>query len=188
MSAVLLTVGWGATACTGQDAPEGPAPSPTSTPLASYEVRGLEIQRRDPCARVTDTQVRDALGVEPEQTGTWQPGQRLPGTSEVADEWGCSRSAGEITARAWVFSPPVGRAEARRLADDAVGGKCRSMGDERGFGEPGVGYACGLNAGGQVTGFAGLVGDAWVVCELTTGDVDRAGRWCVSVLESLSQA
>jgi hypothetical protein len=174
------------TACTEDAAsPEPPAPA-TSTSLAAYDTDGLVLSPTGPCARVTAAQVGDALGAAVESSRTWAPGQRLPGTPEVADEYGCRHTAGDVTASAWVFAAPVDRRAARRLVAETTTGACRADRDAPSFGEPGVAYSC--DGSGTVrTGVRGLVDRTWVTCEIRgTDDRERVGRWCVSVLESLS--
>lgn len=187
---VLLAGAVGAGACTSPDQPpreEQAAPSPT--PLASYGTDGLSAAPRDPCAALADETVAEVLGGEPTGERSWAPGERVPGTPEIGDEWGCSRTAGDVTASAWVFSPPVSPATARGLAEEAAGLKCRRLRDAETFGDPGVAFTCDLNTGTTLSGRRGLVGTAWVACEVR-GPVsqERVERWCAAVLDSLSQA
>ena len=170
----------------GDDAPASP-PAASSTPLAAYDTEDLVLTPTDPCAAVTPAQVTDALGTEVGSSRTWAPGQRLPGTREVADEYGCRHTAGEVTASAWVFAAPTPRPVARRLVKEVTRGDCRADRDADSFGDPGVAYTCDLDGGTSLTGVRGLVGRTWVACEIRgTDDHERVGRWCVSVLESLS--
>jgi hypothetical protein len=181
-AAVLLLAG-----CSGgADDPASP-PAATSTPLAAYDTEDLVLSPTGPCASVTPAQVTDALGSEVEASRTWAPGQRLPGTREVADEYGCRHTAGDVTASAWVFAAPTPRPVARRLVREVTRGDCRADRDAGSFGDPGVAYACDLDSGATLTGVRGLVDRTWVACEIRgTDDAERVGRWCVSVLESLS--
>src|SRR5690606_17613797 len=101
------------------------------------------------------------------------------------DEFGCRADASGVAAAAWVFAPPVSRREARGLVAEATGGKCRRS-DADSFGSPGVALACDLNSGQRLTGMRGLVGDAWVACDVRGAGSDVAERWCTAVLESLA--
>jgi hypothetical protein len=173
--------------CTeGGAAPASPSLA-TSTPLSAYDTDGLVLSPTGPCSGVTADQVTDALGTEVESSRTWAPGQRLPGTREVADEYGCRHTAADVTAAAWVFAAPTAERLARRLVAEVTKGECRADRDADAFGDPGVAYACDLDPGTVVTGVRGLVGRTWVTCEIRgTDDRERVGRWCVSVLGSLS--
>ena len=178
-AAALLLAGCSAPAA---PPPDSPAPSEeTSGTLATYGGAAALVPG-DPCAGVTAEQVLDALGGGPETTMAWAPGQRLPGTSEVADEHGCRHGSGDVTASAWVFAAPTSPAQARRLAAEATGPRCRRTLDVESFGEPGVGYRCDHGSRGPVTGMRGLVGTSWVSCENRgTDDDQRVAEWCSAV-------
>ena len=77
--------------------------------------------------------------------------------------------------------------------------KCEELKDAPALGAPGVAQRCGLNTGATLTGFYGLVGDAWVGCEVNRsplsstsasepGESARVGEWCVAVLDALRSA
>jgi hypothetical protein len=62
------------------------------------------------------------------------------------------------------------------------------------LGDPGGAQSCVLDTDARRVGFFGLIGDAWVNCEVTglTGPGaeadDLVGQWCVAVLEALRSA
>lgn len=191
--ALLALVG-----CSGQTPPEGPDAEPTveSTPLADYDTDGLTLVRGEFCERVTEAAVVTALGADPAETESWEPGRRLPGSRDISNEFGCSWTTPSVTARSWVFAPPVTRERATDLATELVGMKCEELADAPPLGDPGVAQRCGLNTGATLTGFYGLVGDAWVGCEVNRGPLSstsptepaesaRVGEWCVAVLEAM---
>ena len=195
MSAPLLTLA----ACT-DDAPPAPPPAetsatPTPTALSDYDTDGLTLQRTDFCERVAaavvDAALASADGVV-EILG-WVPGDRLPGSREVGNEFGCQWAAGTdgddvVTARAWIFAPPVTPARAADFAAETVGTKCRRLRSAPALGDHSVAQRCTLNTGSELVGVQGLVGDAWVACEISgPSDIesDRVGEWCVGVLEAL---
>ena len=65
-----------------------------------------------------------ALGEEPADVSAYRSGQRIRISDDVADvvhEFGCRWTAGDGTAEAWVFAPPVTRKRAARLAAPADG-------------------------------------------------------------------
>lgn len=200
VAAVLLALVLPVAGCTGaepgaESRPTSPATS--SAPLAAYDTDGLKVARRDPCAGISDEQVADALGAAAEDTHAWAPGDNLPGGAQVADEFGCRHRAGDVTVAAWVFAPPVSGREARDMvAETTTGGSCSADRDSATFGAPGLAYTCQPASHGPAVSkssagkrFTGLVGDSWVVCELRgSTDTDRVGRWCVAVLDSLSES
>src|SRR5207253_719073 len=73
------------------------------------------------------------------------------------------------------------------------GGKapgCQTPPTSPAFGDPTLALTCTVKDGTARASYRGLFGDAWLVCEVdrpagATWDVtDRAGRWCVGVLEA----
>ncbi|MEO5665930.1 MAG: hypothetical protein ABIR39_21890 [Nocardioides sp.] len=191
--ALLALVG-----CSGETPRQQPAAEPTveSTPLADYDTDGLTLVRGEFCDRVTEAAVTTALGAEAAETASWAPGRRLPGTRDISNEFGCSWTTPSVTARAWVFAPPITRERASDFATELVGMKCEELEDAPALGDPGVAQRCGLNTGATLTGIYGLVGDAWVGCEVNRGpssstsstepaESARVGEWCVAVLEAL---
>ena len=194
--ALLVLVG-----CSGETPPEGPEAEPTagSTPLADYDTDGLTLVRREFCGRVAEAAVVTALGADPAETGSWEPGRRLPGSRDISNEFGCSWTTPSVTARAWVFAPPVTRDPSTHLATERLRQHCDELADAPPRGDPGVAQRCGLNTGATLTGFYGLVGDAWVGCEIDRGPLSstsptepaesaRVGEWCDAVLEALRTA
>ena len=81
----------------------------------------------------------------------------------------------------------------RRAATRAEG--CEPIADAPRFGSLGVAVRCagGTGGSGVVTAFHGLFGDAWLSCSVETSGavpvppaeaLDRAGRWCATVLQA----
>ena len=88
-----------------------PRRSPTTTATASRwcgrPSAGGSRPSRPPWRWASTAAARDAdAAVAPV---AWRPGMRVPGTDSVANEWGCSVKAGDVTASAWVFGVPVRR-------------------------------------------------------------------------------
>ena len=75
-------------------------PAPSSPPLSAYDGDDTQLVPRDPCAGILPDGVAQVLGADPASSLTWAPGQRLPGTGEVADEHGCRHTAGGVSAAA----------------------------------------------------------------------------------------
>lgn len=175
----------------------GPPPSPDDTPAAeptpleSYDVEGVAVLRSPFCDRVSPTGIEHALDSAAASHRDYGNGDRvrLPdGTRAIAHEYGCEWTGTDgVTARAWVFVPPVTRARARRLVDEALSGRCSRTGTG-GFGTPSVATRCRTDEGVQRS-WRGLFGDAWLVCTLTGADPAdvrevRTSEWCVSVLDA----
>jgi len=188
----------GGVLCNGDadEPPSGPAPFRT-TALADYDTASAAVVRGPFCDSIDDRQVEAALGGPPRDTSEWQNGDRIEVTDRVRDvgqEFGCRFDAADGTvARAWLFAPPVTAEEAARLVRGAGKGAGCTPTDGPAFGEPSLALTC-TRGGVTRASFRGLFGDAWVVCELSrpagaTWDVvDRAGRWCVGVLEAAGRA
>lgn len=187
--ALLLTL----TGCS-DDSPEPPAAAATAEPtsLADYDTSRLTLVRSEFCDRVTEGAVTAALGEEAAAEESWQPGTRLPRSKDVSNEFGCSWTSGAVSATAWVFAPPVTADRAGDFAEEIVGKTCERLETAPALGEPSVARHCG--DGAELTGFHGLVGDAWVGCEISGlpvaggDDTARVGEWCVAVLEALRTA
>ncbi len=180
------------TACSADQQPAGrPSTEPTGepTPLADYDTSELTVVRAAFCDRVNDDAVAAAVVDDPSDAQTWRPGGRLPGSKDIGNEFGCAWAAGSVTARAWVFAPPVTSERAADLAAEVVDRKCERLRNAPDLGRSSVAQRC-PGATGR-TGIYGLVGDAWVSCEISglTGseseDVDLVGKWCVAVMEAL---
>jgi hypothetical protein len=188
--ALLVTL----SGCTGDDGGERP-PEPTTTPLSGYDTGSVTVARGAFCDLLDDAAVEQLLGGEPERERAWGDGDELPfGEGDVGHEWGCDVTGpdGE-TLRAWVFAPPVTDDRARELAAGLRSGSCRPLPDAPRVGSPGAAVDCRLDGGARLVRFAGLVGDAWLTCELyaprevegTRAELaERTGRWCVTVLEA----
>ena len=179
-----------ATGCSGStsSSPE-PTAAPSEavdegTPLGDVDTTSLVVAREPFCDRVDPGAVARALGEEPADVSAYRSGQRIRISDQVADvvhEFGCRWTAGDATAEAWVFVPPVTRQRASSLVRDG----CRRV-DGPPYGDPSV--ACrSQSAGSETFTFRGLFGDAWLSCRLTLGMAsqdemaDRAGRWCAAV-------
>lgn len=179
--------------CSGGSPAEQPSAEPvaSSTPWEDYDTSGITLVRGEFCGRVPPGAVTAALGSDAAETASWQPGRRLPDSRDLSNEFGCSWTTPSVTARAWVFAPPITRARAGDLARELVGTKCEELSETPALGEPGVAQRCRLNTGSTLTGFYGLVGDAWVGCEvggLSDAEPARVGEWCVAVLEAMRAA
>ncbi|QIG41909.1 hypothetical protein G5V58_03130 [Nocardioides anomalus] len=173
-------------------APQAPF---TATPLADRDTSGTVVTRGPFCERLDERVVEAVLGSVP-QAQSWANGDQVDlgnGSPDVVHEFGCSYadpSGGQ--ARAWVFAPPVDTTRAARLARSAgKAGGC-TPGTGPAFGSPTLALSCTAADGTVRASYRGLFGDAWVVCEVTRpagadwDPVDRAGRWCVGVLDALS--
>ncbi len=182
--------------CTG-GAKEQPTaePSSPSTPLTSYDTSAVVITRGPFCEQVPETAVEDALGEAPSKVSDHDNGERVRLTGDVKDvshEYGCTyRGANGMTARAWLFAPPVTPARARDLVRDALAPGCAGV-ERADYGRPSIATRCG-SRGFVEEGYRGLFGDAWLSCTLAfTGPeqphdlTERADRWCVQVVEAAS--
>lgn len=186
----------GAAACQGDSPTPTSLPSESSTPLASYETAGLSVAREAFCARIAPVEVVEALGGEVASSTSYNNGEPAQVTSRVKDvahEFDCTWTAADgTTARAWVFAPPVTRARARDLEKQARAmADCRPDEGAPDFGTHSVALLCGASRF-TTASYRGLFGDAWLTCSLRTraqgtdqGELlDRAGRWCVTVVEA----
>jgi hypothetical protein len=177
--------------CSGGSDPERPPAETTAeaTPLADYDTSGLAVVRGEFCGGVVDAAITAALGDASTTEDSWLPGNRLPESRDISNEFGCSWASDSVRATAWVFAPPITRQRAADFAREAVGNKCERLETARDLGEPSVAQHCGT--GSETTAFHGLVGDAWVRCEISGlpvsggDDTARVGEWCVAVLEAL---
>jgi hypothetical protein len=185
-------------ACTGSDPEPEAAPSAPSTPLASYDTAGLVVARAPFCDRIAEEAVTAVLGGEQAASSSYENGEsaRIGDRRDVAHEHGCAyRAEDGTTARAWVFAPPVTPARARGLARAAESERgCRPAAEAPAFGRPSAALVC-RDGDDSTASFRGLFGDAWLTCTVTAssaaGDpegvedqLDRAGRWCVAVVEA----
>lgn len=179
--------------------PEPSAPRPQAQPdgqpepssLSSYDTAGINVVRGPFCDRVSPTGIEHALGDVPADSDEWTDGDldRLPdGTRDRVQEFGCRWTAADGTqASAWVFAPPVTRAEARELVRGSFGEQCATtQGDQ--YGTPSVASRCTTGAVTEDT-LRGLFGDAWLTCTLATRNEpidlpERTSEWCVQVVEA----
>jgi hypothetical protein len=185
-------------ACSAESPPEQPTAEPEatgeSTPLDDYDTAEVAIVRSDFCERVSDDAITAAIGDEAADLQAWQPGERLPDSRDIGNEFGCAWTAGSVSARAWVFAPPITPQRADDLASEVVGPTCKPLRPAAPLGDPGGAQSCVLDTDARRVGFFGLIGDAWVNCEVTglTGPGaeadDLVGQWCVAVLEALRSA
>jgi hypothetical protein len=188
---LVLLLGSG---CTGDDPARQVEPSAPTTLLSSIDTTRVTVARAAFCDRLGPESAEEALGGEVDSSssyGNGEPAQLGDGVRDVAHEFGCSwTAAGGATARAWVFAPPVTRARARRLQDEALGPRCAATKDV-GFGAPSVATLCATPEGTE-QGHFGLFGDAWLSCTLTLPRRDaglpdqpeRVSAWCAAVLRA----
>ena len=169
-----------AAGCSGVGAPPSRPEPALSTPLASFDTSTGVVKRMPFCALVAPDALEEALGAVVEPT-TWQDGDRLrvAGGRDLVQENGCAWEGEGASARAWVLAPPVTQSLARQLVGEEPGPDCRPVPQAADYGSPSRTLSC---ADGTVR-HAGLFGDAWLTCELTTPEPDPglAGRWCVAV-------
>lgn len=175
--------------CSEDSAPSRPEAEPTAepTPLGDYDTTDLTLVRGEFCDRVADAAVLAALEEQPTRRDSWSPGARLPGTRDISNEFGCAWMNGSVKARAWVFAPPISASRAADFAAETVPKDCERLATASTPGSPGAAQHCARGPG--LTGVYGLVGDAWVGCEIAgTDDVTHVGEWCVAVLDALRTA
>ncbi len=176
-------------------APEDEPPPYTSLPLADYDTSVVALSRSPFCDRVPEEAADDALGGESGTATAYANGQSAElaaGLKDVAHEYGCRiEGARGAEARAWLFAPPVTRARATDLVDEASERRsCTRAAAAPAYGAPSVSLIC--PAGDRRwASFRGLFGDAWLACSLAAparvGDaelLERAGRWCVAVAQA----
>lgn len=195
--------------------PTAEPPEPLATTLADLEPATMTVARASFCGEVPTADVEaavlggapsssasgsaaDSTGTSAEVTGTaYADGERAAVTADVTDvahEFDCTWRTGDgREARAWVFAPPVTAERARELATDAARQQgCRPAAGLS-LGTPGGAVSCPAGKGlARVTAYA-LLGDAWLTCSLTgraseppADLVDRADRWCATVLTAAS--
>jgi hypothetical protein len=173
-----------------------PPPVSLGAPLATVDTTAIAIARAPFCDSVPEadltTALTDALGAAGPTASTTAasttaapatvtaavtaPGRPSPVPRQTADEDGCTWTSGATSAAAWIFAPPVTVAWARELVGVPHG--CTQLAGLA-YGSPSTAYTC---AG--TTTLAGLFGDAWLTCTLTSTDVAAVGRWCVAVARS----
>ena len=170
-----------------------PADAPASTepdPPSLRDVRSdLLIPRAPFCETADEDAVITALGQPITKRKSYDNGDPVQvGTlSDVSHEYGCRWDSGnDVTARAWVFVPPVTVKEAKSMVVDAAKepGCTRLPGR---YGAPSVALTCSGKLR-QQTSYRGLFGDTWLTCTLSApaampdGAVaDRARQWCTEL-------
>lgn len=192
VAVVLLAVA--ASGCSG-DEPE-PEAEPTSTPLAALDTGAITVTRGEFCSQVPSTAVEDALGGPSASDAGYDNGETAElaaGVTDVAHEYGCGWSAADgTTARAWVFAPPVTAGQANRLQAAATHAEgCTPLPDAPRFGARSAALRCAGDPG-VVASYRGLFGDAWLSCSLgvpaeSADLVERAERWCATVVQAAGQ-
>ncbi len=192
MTAVV--VGGGVVALGRDDDEQTPAKeSFTTTPLPTYDASGVLVTRAAFCDSIDDRQVSAALDGDAADSSSWQNGDTIDignGVEDVAHEFGCRYTAEDGTiAQAWVFAPPVDAAGGQRFVRAAGRATGCEVGSGPAFGAPTLALTC-TKDGVVRASYRGLFGDAWLLCEVvrpagaTWDVVDRAGRWCVGVLQA----
>jgi hypothetical protein len=197
--ATAVLVGGGVLALGARDEPSPPTATTdstpfTTTPLAAYDTTGRSVVRGPFCDALDDRQVAAAIGGEPSDASSWQNGDRVDlgnGATDLAHEFGCRYAAADGTvAQAWIFAPPVDAQQAERLVKSAGKGPGCAAAVGPPFGAPTLALTCTGKDGSVHASYRGLFGDAWLVCELdrppgaSWDATDRAGRWCVAVVEA----
>lgn len=188
----LVAVCLVASGCTGGgggSSEPSPSTSPSPTGLDRLPTDGLVVARGPFCDRLEEAAPGRAVGGEVEDEAAYEPGDRVviaPGVRDVAHEWSCSYTSGATRARAWLFTPPVTREQARRLVRSAVTSRCRQTPGAE-YGDPSVKVVC-RNERSLTVSWRGLFGDAWLACSLRapvgTGLDELTGRasvWCAEV-------
>lgn len=174
------------------------APEPSPTPIADLDTSAMQVSRIEFCPLVPRSAVTGALGGKAGSEAAYGNGdeEELPGVgTDVVHEIGCSWTGGDgVTARAWVFARPVGPAFAKTLAAAGQGSKgCRSVAGSA-YGAPSTVQQCTLPTGESRVRYAGLFGQTWLSCELSSPGVEpaelrpRADQWCVEVANALNTA
>jgi hypothetical protein len=198
--ATAVIIGGGLLALGGSDdtaGDESTADEPfATTALASYDTTSAAVSRGSFCEGLDPRQVSAALDGDPDSATSWQNGDTVEvadGVEDVGHEFGCEYAGADGTvARAWVFAPPVDAGQAARLVRSAAKAPGCETADGPAYGDPTLALTC-TKDGVATASYRGLFGDAWLVCEVVrpsgaTWDVaDRAGRWCVGVLEAVGR-
>ncbi len=181
----------------GGDEPTPAKESFSTTTLAAFDASGLVVTRGAFCDALDERQVAAALGDDPADSASWDNGDTIDvgnGVEDLVHEFGCRYTAADgTTAQAWVFAPPVDAAGAQRLVKVAGKAAGCEVGAGPAYGAPTLALTCTRDDGVRAS-YRGLFGDAWLVCEVARpagadwDPVDRAGRWCVGVLEAAASA
>ncbi len=189
--------------CSGaeEDPPPAPPTPDLGTPLGDLDTRRTPVARAAFCDALDEAAVARALGGEVRKQTAYAPGDRVrltAGLRDVAHEFGCVfKGAAKAEARAWVFTPPVTRKQAKELVADAAGRRCAAVEGAPDFGRPSVAVRCrddGPRSGARSVAtvrFSGLFGDAWLSCSVRARGLDRdaltdrADRWCAAVVAAV---
>jgi hypothetical protein len=158
--------------------------------LRDVDTTALVVPRAPFCDRVEPGAVTRALGEEAADVSAYRSGQRVKITDDVDDvvhEFGCRWTAGDRTAEAWVFAPPITRERAAALVATVQDSpKCLDDVGTPDFGRPSA--VCASDSGdARAITVQGLFGDAWLTCSLTLAEEsqqevhDRAMAWCAAV-------
>jgi len=195
--AVVVAMSVVITGC-ASDEPAKSAPTAAPTPITGLNSAAMQVPRIEFCASVPEQAVTDALGGKPDSKVAYGNGDKenVDGSGDdVLHEIGCSwRTHEGATARAWVFARPVDATFARRVVasnKDAAG--CRVVSGPA-YGRPTVTQVCRRAGGEQRVRHAGLFGQTWLSCEVsspsgeTAGIRGRADAWCVQVANALNTA
>lgn len=99
-----------------------------------------------------------------------------------------SPAAAAGTAAAWVFAPPFTPARAASAGKALRTGACRPLaGAAAGFGVAAVALTCAPAGKPTLVRWAGLFGDAWLVCETTGQDAAvRAAAFCPALVTAVA--
>ena len=201
--AAVIACGVALTGCSGSSDSE---PRPTAAPseakesgttLEDVDTAALVVPRGPFCDRVDPAAATRALGEEPADVSAYRSGQRIKISDDVADvvhEFGCRWTAGDSSAEAWVFAPPITR-QAGRGPGARRAGPVRSASTTSAPTSDGPSASCASRDDDAVAmSFQGLFGDAWLTCSLTLAEgresqVDeRASRWCAAVATGAAAA
>lgn len=197
-----LAVALALTACSGDDssvARPTVSPSEASDPTASLtdlDTAALVVRRAPFCDAIGEEAVAAALGQQAGEASAYRSGQRTKVSEDVTDvvhEFGCRWSAGQNTAEAWVFAPPVTRERAQQLAAQARERRgCAVDAPSPPFGAPDVWCVTPRPQGVRAVRAQGLFGDAWLSCSLSLARTpdrevrERASGWCAAVATAAS--
>jgi hypothetical protein len=194
--AAVLASGLLLSACSEDE--ESAPPEAAPTPIASLNTVAMQVPRIEFCALVPKDAVSDALGGEAESDAAYGNGdeEELPGVGEdVVHEIGCSWTGKDgSAARAWMFARPISADFARTVVASAKRTKACRLVPGPAYGKPAMTQLCDLPDGTRRVRHAGLFGQTWLTCEVSSGELEaaelraRTDRWCVDVANSLNTA
>lgn len=174
------------------------APKPSPTPIARLNTEAMQVPRIEFCGLVPKPAVSQALGGTPASRSAYGNGDEQSVRSvgkDVVHEIGCTWARKDgTTARAWVFARPIDTAFARAVI--AVSRKKKGCTTVPGpaYGKPSTTQQCRFPDGTQRFRHAGLFGQTWLTCELSSRGADAkrlrtdTSAWCVQVANSLNTA